>query len=108
MSSGSMQQHAAQNSSPRAPQRSRIVPRVHDKQQAADARDTALERAHPPQRRLARPCARVLRRHKHVEPHLGARSVVAALEEQQHSIKRVGKRVAPRVADEPRRFAHML
>ncbi len=44
---------------PRAPQRSRIVPRVHNKQQASDARDAALERAHPPLRRLARPCAPV-------------------------------------------------
>ncbi len=50
----------------------------------------------------------MLRRHHHVEPHLGARSVSAALEKQQNGIKRVCKRVAPRVADEPRRFSHML
>ena len=50
----------------------------------------------------------MLRRHHHVEPHLGARSVFPPLEKQQNSIKRVGKCIAPRVADEPRRFSHML
>ena len=46
--------------------------------------------------------------HNHVKPNFGARGVVAPLEKQRNGVQRVHKRVAPRMADEPRRLPHVL
>ena len=93
---------------PCAFQRRGVVPRVHNKQQAADARDAALESVHVPLRRLAGPFDDMLRVHKHVQPQHSMRCICASLEKLKNGVQRVCKRVAPRVADEPIRWTDVV